>query len=225
LTPGELHALYAAAGSIRTLSLIRVAAEGGLRRAELIGLRWSDVDLEGSRITVRRSIWQERVRHGTKIVKSTKGRENRHVPISGDLTGLLADWFALSVVELGADASGPVWPGRDGGWLSADSPTQTLERAMTRAGLVDADDRPLVDLHGLRHGCGSLMLMADVPLIAVSRFLGHANVQITANVYSHLVSSETQLRGASDALTGLLRTQKLRGELREPKNDLENDFV
>ena len=72
--------------------------------------------------------------------------------------------------------------------MHAHSPTQTVMRAMTRAGLVDDAGKPLVTLHGLRHTCGSILLARGVPLIVVSRHLGHADPNITARVYAHLLS-------------------------------------
>jgi len=47
--------------------------------------------------------------------------------------------------------------------MSADTPTQATERALVRAELVDDQNLPFVTLHGLRHGCGSLMLMVGTP--------------------------------------------------------------
>lgn len=64
---------------------------------------------------------------------------------------------------------------------------QLLERALQRCGLVDAAGRPLVSFRGLRHSAGSVMLAVGVPVIVVSRQLGHANPQITATVYAHLL--------------------------------------
>jgi integrase len=182
----------------RQETLIRVAGEAGLRRGELIGLRWPDVDLAARRIHVRRSVWQERSgpRKGEKVEKSTKGRRRRAVAVSADLARLLADFYAESVVERGRPAEGLVWPGRDGDHMAADTPTQIIERAQDRCGLVENPKprpkgerpRPLVTLHGLRHTAGSIALAAGVPLIVVSRQLGHSNPQITATVYAHLLS-------------------------------------
>ncbi len=179
-------------------TMLRVAGEAGLRRGELVALRWGDVDLEGRRLQVRRSVWQERSgpAKGRRIEKPTKGRRRRGVAISPDLARALADWFAVAVVEGGADASGYVWPGRDGAALAADTPTQVVERAQKRCGLVDAAGRPLVTLHGLRHTAGSIMLAAGVPLIVVSRQLGHSNPQVTATVYAHLLA-DSQLDEAA----------------------------
>jgi integrase len=84
--------------------------------------------------------------------------------------------------------------GRDG---AAHSPTQAASRALIRAGLIDAAGKPLTTLHGLRHTCGSILLSRGVPLIVVSRHLGHADPNITARVYAHLLD-DSQLDQVGD---------------------------
>jgi integrase len=86
--------------------------------------------------------------------------------------------------------------------MNAHSPTQAVTRALVRAGLLDDDGRPLVTLHGLRHTCGSILLARGVPLIVVSRHLGHTDPNITARVYAHLLS-DTQLDQAAEVFAGL----------------------
>jgi hypothetical protein len=86
--------------------------------------------------------------------------------------------------------------------MNAHSPNQALARVVHRAGLVDADGVPLVTPHGLRHTAASLMLAASVPLIVVSRQLGHANPNVTAQVYAHLLC-DAQLDEAAAAFSGL----------------------
>jgi integrase len=86
--------------------------------------------------------------------------------------------------------------------MNAHSPNQSLVRIVRRAGLVGADGVPLVTPHGLRHTAASLMLAAGVPLIVVSRQLGHANPNVTAQVYAHLLA-DSQLDEAAAAFAGL----------------------
>ena len=85
--------------------------------------------------------------------------------------------------------------------MNVHSPNQALARTLRRAGLVDGEGVPLVSPHGLRHTAASLMLAAGVPLIVVSRQLGHANPNITAQVYAHLLGDE-QLDQAAACFRG-----------------------
>jgi len=117
---------------------------------------------------------------------SSISARRRQVAVSESLARLIADHYAEAVVEQGASAEGYVWPGRAGAPMAADTPTQIIERAQDRCGLVEnpkprpKGERPrcLVTLHGLRHTAGSIALAAGVPLIAVSRQLGHSNPQM-----------------------------------------------
>lgn len=202
LDEAQLAALFAAtAHNARLETMFRMAGEAGLRRGELLGLQWPDLDLAARRVSVARAVWQERGRNGgapTRIVKAPKSGRTRRVAISETLATRFADWYAESVVERGTSATGYVWPGNDGGPMDASSPSQALMRVLDRAGLVtNPKPRPqgqrprgVVTLHGLRHTAASIMLSRGVPLIVVSRQLGHANPQVTATVYAHLLADE-----------------------------------
>jgi len=220
LTAEQLRTLFTqGARSVRHETLLRAAGEAGLRRGEIIALRWSDVRLDERRLDVRRSIWEERGQRPdgmprARVEKTTKGRRARRVAVSPTFAALLGDWYEQAVVEGGSDAVGYVWPGKGGGPMAADSPTQLVERALRRCGLVDEDGRPLVSLHGLRHTAGSIMLAARVPLIVVSRQLGHSNPQVTAQVYAHLLADD-QLDIAAGALDTLLGADTVRETVRE----------
>ena len=96
--------------------------------------------------------------------------------------------------------------------MGGDSPGQTLERVLRRAGLVGAAGRPLVSFHGLRHTAASVMLARGVPLLVVSRQLGHRNPNVTAEVYAHLLH-DAQLDDAMSAFTPPAQT--VRGTVRE----------
>ncbi len=106
-----------------------------------------------------------------------------------------------ALVRCRRPATGYVWPGKGGGPMDASSPSQALMRVLDRASMVSSPkprrrgERPrgIVTLHGLRHTAASIMLAAGVPLIVVSRQLGHANPNITTQMYAHLVDQEQQL--------------------------------
>jgi integrase len=209
LNEQQLAALFEAASTnARLETMFRMAGEAGLRRGEILGLRWPDLDLAARRVTVARAVWQERGRGGaapTSIVKAPKSGKARRVAISQTLATRLADWYAESVIESGASATGYVWPGRNGGAMDSSTPAQALLRVLDRVGLVSNPKprrkgeypRGLVTLHGLRHTAASVMLARGVALIVVSRQLGHANPNITATVYAHLVNTDRQLDEAA----------------------------
>lgn len=125
------------------------------------------------------------------------------------------------MIEGGADAQGYVWPGRDGGPMHDRSAHRAVERACARGGLVDGEGAPLVSLHGLRHTAASVMLLAGVPLLVVSRQLGHASVDVTARVYAHLVD-DGGLDAAADAFAGSPGTETVRETVREIKDEQGN---
>ena len=77
------------ARSLSAETMFRAAGEAGLRRGEVIGLKWPDVNLPARRLEVRRGVWQEREAGGRKIEKSTKGWRARRVAIRRPSRG---DW-------------------------------------------------------------------------------------------------------------------------------------
>lgn len=186
----QLARLFGATGSLRTETMLRAAGEAGLRRGEIAGLRWPDVDLVGRRIEVRRGVVQEQRADGhTKVVTGPKAGRARRVAISPGFARRLGKWYTQAVLD-GASAEGWVWPGRDGGPMHGRSLGRALERACIRAGLVDDAGRPLVSPHRLRHTAASIMIAQGVPLPVVARQLGHANPRITSMVYAHMLNDE-----------------------------------
>jgi integrase len=100
--------------------------------------------------------------------------------------------------------------------MDAHTPAQAPTRALVRAGLVDPSGKPLSTLHGLRHTCGSIPLARGVPLIVVSRHLGHADPNITARVYAHLLT-DNQLDQVADIFASLAEP-----EVETPRQDQQS---
>jgi integrase len=215
LTREQAELVLAHAGSLRNETILRVMLEAGLRRGEAIGLRWPQVDLPGCRITVSRSVWQGA--EGERVEHVPKGGRTHVAAVSADLSARLADWLRESVIDAGADAEGLVWPGEDGRALAATSVVRIVYRAQKRAGLLDADKKALVTAHGLRHTAASTALAAGVPLLVVSRQLGHSDQIVTARHYSHLLADE-QL----DAFAAAQGPRQLAGDLRGTRGALES---
>jgi integrase len=153
-------------------ALWATALYAGLRRGELMALRWSDIALAEGVIRVERA-WDPKERQMV-APKSAAGR--RRVPIASLLRSYLVSPNLAAPVELERLAFGVgTVP------FSASTNTERAHRAWRRAGLEP------VSLHDCRHTFASLMIAAGVNAKALSVFMGHANISITLDRYGHLM--------------------------------------
>jgi integrase len=181
-SPAEAELLLAAL-SERDRPLWATALYAGLRRGELMGLRWCDVDLARGVLDVAQA-WDPK-EHRIVAPKSAAGR--RRVPIAAALRVYLAPHrLAAAINEQSLVFGGGVLP------FSASSLYERSLRAWERAGL-----RPIC-LHDCRHTFASLMIAAGVNAKALSTFMGHATISITLDRYGHLMP------GAEDEAAALM---------------------
>jgi integrase len=185
LTDAQSEVLIAHAKGLRNETMIRGALEAGLRRGELVGLRWPDVLFDERRLVVRRSVW--RGTDGTAHVRVPKAGRERRSAITEAYVKRLGEWYDESVVSGGAPAEGYVWPGKDGEPLDGRAVARVVERACKRAKLTDIDEKALVSTHRLRHTTISSALARGVPLMTVSKQVGHSDPRVTAQIYAHLL--------------------------------------
>ena len=157
----------------------------GLRRSELLGLRWCDVDLDLAVCSVVQTL--HRLAGGKYIMKPPKSAKSRRlVDLPPTLALLLREYKAEQQalrILLGkplAD-SDLVFAHPDGTPLDPDTITHAFGKLIRRAGL------PHMRLHDLRHTHATLMLKAGVHPKIVQERLGHANIGITLDLYSHVV--------------------------------------
>ena len=153
----------------RTAALVRLGAEAGLRRGELLALRWSDVDFKRRQIVVRQATW-----HG--ITDTPKSGHGRVVDMTVSLHDALTRHRHLrSEYVLARDDGRPATEKILRTWLAA---------AQRRANLPRATGA----LHILRHTFGSHLAMRGAPLKAVQELMGHEDIQTTMR-YAHLTPS------------------------------------
>jgi integrase len=156
----------------------------GMRRGEVIGLRWSDVDLDGSRLQVRQSVTTVDNRPVVDAPKTKRSRRSLALD-EGTVAALRAHRRRqaeerLLVGELWTDHD-LVFPNELGSLLHPDALSRAFQAVVKRAGL------PRIRLHDLRHGWASLALAAGVHPKVVSDRLGHSTVGITLDTYSHVL--------------------------------------
>ena len=166
--------------------LVLLALATGMRRNEMLGLRWRDVDLDAGRLTIEQSL-EETAAYGIRVKgpKTKHGRRTISLPVHL-VTELRQHWREQQEqrlrIGLGKAPEGsPVFAGPDGGYLSPEA----LSKAWP--GVVAAIGMPGVTLHSLRHTHASMLIAAGVDILTVSRRLGHASPTITLNTYGHLI--------------------------------------
>ena len=206
----------------RLAALYELAAYAGLRRAELCGLRWSDLDEDGAGLRVRQTIVEvsrsqvqpdqlrcpicgaEPVGRLFKNPKSRAGR--RWVPLAQPAQEALTAHRRVQQEErvlFGGDYSDHdlVFCGPDGLPLRPGTVTTAFEKHAAASGL------PAIRLRDTRHGACSLLLAGGVPIDVVQMILGHSSPAVTRRVYAHLIRGATarQVQQATDLLTALRR--------------------
>jgi integrase len=186
-TPAELRAFLDQTTEHPHGAMFRIAAMTGLRRGELCGLRWSDLDLDAARLQVRRSITAVGRRLVEGDVKTARSR--RVVDIDTDTVATLRSHRAGQLQE--RLLVGPGWQARDlvfadpaGSPWHPDTISQAFDRAVARSGL------PRIRFHDLRHGHASHLLVAGINAKIVSERLGHASVAFTLDTYAHVIPGQ-----------------------------------
>lgn len=175
--------LRAAEGTAFHIPLV-LAATTGMRRGEVLGLRWADLDLDAGLARVTTSL--QRVEGELRFVEPKTDRARRTVALAPGTVALLRRHRkdqAERRLLLGAAWSdhGLVVDRGDGRPMAPDHFSHAFKRFAARAGLAG------VSLHGLRHGYATVLLVAGVHPKVVSEALGHASVGFTLDVYSHLL--------------------------------------
>ena len=175
LTADQLSAFFQEARDSGVFALYYIDLTTGLRRGELLGLKWSDIDLEKGDLRVQRQIG----RIDGKIIEMPLKTKNayRTLPLSADAISV------LKIQKCKVGNSEWVFPSPTGGPMSPDSVLHMLHRVLKRAGL------PKVRFHDLRHTFATLALQNGVDVKTVSSMLGHYSAGFTLDTYAHVTTS------------------------------------
>ena len=165
----------------RLFSAFWLAANTGMRRSELLGLRWTDIDLDQATVSINRGL----VAIGYQLTESRGKTANSRRSIDLDPTtgSMLAAWKAWTAVEhrIAGTDTGHVFTTGDGGPVHPHSISQAFERVARNAGL------PVIRFHDLRHTHATLLIKEGVPVKVVSERLGHATTAFTIETYQHVL--------------------------------------
>jgi integrase len=176
-----------------------LALSTGMRRGELLGLQWADVELDRAVLRVERSVEETKAGLRVKPPKTKRGRRNISLP--PDAVAMLRDHRKRQIeLRLALGQGGQpvlVFSTFEGEMLSPDNLSRDWVRVCKQRKLQRSS------FHSLRHTHASLLLAAGVPVLTVSRRLGHAKVSTTLDVYGHLMPAADA--DAAKAIEGVLK--------------------
>lgn len=159
----------------------------GLRRGELLGLEWSDIDFSQKTMQILRTA-QYLPKRGVYTDTTKNQSSKRIVMISDQVVKVLQEQYQWQLLQrhlLGND------------WIQSDrvitmpdgAPMQPDRLTHWFAAFVKRTDLPPINVHSLRHTYATLCIAKGVPITAVAEQLGHANVATTAKIYAHAIKS------------------------------------
>lgn len=202
LSPEQARCFLDAVKGDRLEALYSVGLALGLRQGEILGLCWSDVDLDAGTVRVAHAL--QRVRGRLELVEPKSLSSRRTIPLPATVARALRAHRSRQLEE--RLAAGARWHDSDlvfttalGTPLDSRNVTKRFQAALKRAGL------PRLRFHDLRHTAASLMLAQGVSARVVMETLGHSQISLTMNTYSHVVPALQ--REAADRMEAILSSR------------------
>jgi integrase len=179
-TAQELHQFLTAAAPQRLYPALHLAAHTGMRRGEVVGLKWSDLDTARSRVSISRSLQNV---GGKPVEFGVKTRTSRRtVELDQHTRDVLVHWrHRLQREHLQHGADDWMFCNTSGRFLNPESITQLFDHIVQRSNL------PRIRFHDLRHTHASLLVADGIAIKVVSERLGHAHPAFTMHTYQHLL--------------------------------------
>lgn len=205
LTHEQATAFLHAISGHRLEALYRLALGLGLRRGEVCGLRWQDVDLERGELRVTGALVRfggVTQRHNTKTQTS-----RRTLQMPQQMIAILAAHQARQEQEQAVAGkqwhdSGYVFTTELGTPVDLDNVAKRLfKRFLQQVGLPAT-----IRFHDLRHSCASFLIAEGVHLAVIKDILGHSDIGVTANIYGHILP--TTQRSALESLSAIMQQGK-----------------
>ncbi|HZO72828.1 MAG TPA: tyrosine-type recombinase/integrase [Ktedonobacteraceae bacterium] len=184
LTIEQAQQLLNVARGHRIETLLTLALTTGMRRGELLALRWADIDFNRNSLQVRHTV-DFIAKHGYVENEPKTESGKRHIALPPFIVEMLKS-HRIQQLELRRKVgeawqeSDLVFTGLRGGYLNPRYVVKLFDKLLKEAGL------PHIRFHDLRHSAATLLLSMGVEMKVIQEILGHSNIAMTADVYSHV---------------------------------------
>lgn len=194
LTADEARPLLTTTHGHRLHALFELALHTGLRKGELLGLRWGDLDPGAGTAAIRRTLQRTSTGGLTTLPTKTRASERRIALPTRCVQSLKhqEQQREREAADLAWQHSGHVFTTAQGDAIDPTNLTRTFLALLQGAGLRR------IRFHDLRHSTATLLLEQAVELVVIKELLGHAHIGVTATVYAHV-----RLRLQREAMTAL----------------------
>ena len=153
----------------------------GLRRSEILGLKWSAIDYNNNEIEIRHTV----IRADNNVI----GRDNvktasshRYLPLLEDIKADLEELRAWQIKQGIYSDKGYIFLWEDGRQYDPDYISKLFKKAVKKCDFVSQE----LTLHKLRHSCCAILFQKGWDLGEVQNWLGHSDITVTANIYNHV---------------------------------------
>lgn len=179
----QLEALFEAIKDEPIYPLVKITSIYGLRRSELLGLKWDSLDFENGTVTIMHTV--TKVSTLVEKDKTKNASSHRTFPMTAEARSIFeaakeADKENRKLFGKDYNRNDYVFKWPDGRPYSPDYVTKKFSK------LLEENDLPHIRFHELRHSCASLLISLGFSLKDVQEWLGHSDIKVTANIYSHL---------------------------------------
>jgi integrase len=179
----QLKELFAALDDDPLLPLVKITALYGLRRSELLGLQWDSIDFEAQTMTIRHTV--SKVTEVVAKDKTKNASSRRTFPLTPEAIEIFR--AAKSQEAQNRIAFGREYKKNSYVFKWADGHTYSPDYISHRFNdLLKKHNLPHIRFHELRHSCASMLISMGWTLKDVQEWLGHSDIKMTANIYSHL---------------------------------------